>query len=68
MRTLPSLNHSISSTLESTLVQQIIGSTKAQKIFTSWNHLDIQGFLEVYKKHSNIHHDFIPDQLSRIPE
>jgi len=68
MRTLPSLNHSISSTLESTLVQQIIGSTKAQKIFTSWNHLDIQGFLEAYKKHSNIHHDFIPDQFTRIPE
>ena len=68
MRTLPSLNHSISSTLESTLVQQIIGSTKAQKIFTSWNHLDIQEFIEAYKKHSNIHHDFLPDQLSRIPE
>jgi putative hemolysin len=67
MRTYPSLNHRISSTLESPLVQQIIGSTQANRVFSSWNHLNIHQFLEEYKRHSNIQHDFLPDQLIRIP-
>ena len=67
MRTFPSLNHNISSTIESNLVQQIIGSKKAQKTFTSWNRLDIQNFLDAYKSHSNIHHHYHSEQLNRIP-
>lgn len=68
MRTFPSLNHTISSTIESNLVQQIIGSKKAQKTFTSWNRLDTQQFLDAYKSHSNIHHHYLSEQLNRIPE
>lgn len=68
MRILSSFNQSISSTIESTLAHQTIGFTKAQKIFTSWNHLDTQEFLDAYKNHYNIQHHFLSEQLNRIPE
>lgn len=57
----------LESTIEQPLIQQILGKTRADDSYSSWDSLPIEEFLKAYKKKSGIEHFFDESQLSRIP-
>lgn len=57
----------LESSIEKPLIQQILGKTRADNSFSSWDSLSIKEFLKAYKIKSGIEHFVNELHLTRIP-